>query len=104
MIDHILSILIFFPALAGMFGFMIQKDSIRAYGVAVSAIEFALSLVLYYKIKKVSNIVAFIFSISIPSLLLMHLSMATFFLPQSSHLSPMPVQQAKAYQRGHANR
>ena len=48
MLDHILSILIFFPALAGVLGFMIQKDSIRAYGVAVSVIEFALSLWLWY--------------------------------------------------------
>ena len=48
MLDHILSVLIFFPALAGMFGFMIQKESMRAYGVAVSLIEFALALVLWY--------------------------------------------------------
>ena len=48
MLDHILSILIFFPALAGVFGFMIHKDSMRAYGIAVAAIEFALSLVLWY--------------------------------------------------------
>ena len=48
MIDHILSVLIFFPALAGIFGFMVQKDGIRAYGVAVSAVEFALSLVLWF--------------------------------------------------------
>jgi len=48
MVDHILSILIFFPALAGVFGFMINKDSIRAYGVAVSVIEFALSLLLWF--------------------------------------------------------
>jgi NADH-quinone oxidoreductase subunit M len=48
MLDHILSILIFFPALAGVFGFMIHKDSMRAYGVAVATIEFALSLLLWY--------------------------------------------------------
>jgi len=48
MIDHILSILIFFPALAGVFGFMIQKDSIRAYGVAIATIEFVLSLYLWF--------------------------------------------------------
>ena len=48
MLDHILSILIFFPALAGVFGFMIHKDSMRTYGVAVATIEFALSLVLWY--------------------------------------------------------
>ena len=48
MLDHILSILIFFPALAGIFGFMIQKDSMRAYGVSVGAIEFGLSLWLWF--------------------------------------------------------
>ncbi len=48
MLDHILSILIFFPALAAMFGFVIHKDSIRAYGIAVSAIEFVLALWLWF--------------------------------------------------------
>jgi len=48
MLDHILSVLIFFPALAAVFGFMIQKDSMRAYGVSVAAIEFALSLWLWF--------------------------------------------------------
>ena len=48
MLDHILSVLIFFPALAAVFGFMIQKDAMRTYGVAVAAIEFALSLWLWY--------------------------------------------------------
>ena len=48
MLDHILSLLIFFPALAAVFGFMIQKESIRAYGVSVAAIEFGLSLWLWY--------------------------------------------------------
>lgn len=48
MLDHILSILIFFPALAGMLGFVIHKDSVRAYGIAVSFIEFALSLWLWF--------------------------------------------------------
>jgi len=48
MLDHILSVLIFFPAVAGIFGFMIQKESIRAYGVSVAAVEFALSLWLWF--------------------------------------------------------
>ena len=48
MLDHILSILIFFPALAGVMGFMINKESMRAYGVSVATIEFALSLWLWY--------------------------------------------------------
>ena len=48
MLDHILSLLIFFPALAAVFGFMIQKESMRAYGISVAAIEFALSLWLWF--------------------------------------------------------
>jgi NADH-quinone oxidoreductase subunit M len=48
MFDHILSILIFFPALAGVLGFIVTKESIRTYGVTVSAIEFVLSLALWY--------------------------------------------------------
>ncbi len=48
MIDHILSILIFFPVVAALFGVMVQKESIRAYGIAVSAIEFALALWLWF--------------------------------------------------------
>ena len=48
MFDHILSILIFFPALAAMMGFVVSKESIRAYGITVSAIEFVLALVLWY--------------------------------------------------------
>ncbi|SFV65020.1 NADH-ubiquinone oxidoreductase chain M [hydrothermal vent metagenome] len=48
MLDHILSILIFFPAFAGIMGFMINKESMRAYGTAVAVIEFALSLWLWF--------------------------------------------------------
>ncbi|MDP3587492.1 MAG: NADH-quinone oxidoreductase subunit M, partial [Sulfuricurvum sp.] len=46
--EHILSILIFFPALAAMLGFVVQKDSVRAYGITVAAIEFFLSLWLWH--------------------------------------------------------
>ncbi|WP_281951993.1 NADH-quinone oxidoreductase subunit M [Nitrosophilus kaiyonis] len=46
--DHILTILVFFPALAGMLGFIVNKDSIRAYGITVAAIEFLLSLWLWF--------------------------------------------------------
>ena len=48
MLEHILSILIFFPALAGILGFVVHKDSAKAYGIAVSVVEFALTLVLWY--------------------------------------------------------
>ena len=47
MLDHILSILIFFPALAAMLGFVVAKESIRAYGITVAAIELFLSLWLW---------------------------------------------------------
>jgi NADH-quinone oxidoreductase subunit M len=48
MLDHILSILIFFPALAGVLGFVVNKNSIRSYGVAVATIEFVLALWLWF--------------------------------------------------------
>jgi NADH-quinone oxidoreductase subunit M len=45
--EHILSILIFFPALAAAIGFLIDKNSIRAYGILVTAVEFILSIILW---------------------------------------------------------
>ncbi len=45
--EHILSILIFFPALAAAIGFLVDKNSIRMYGITVTAIEFILSIVLW---------------------------------------------------------
>ena len=45
--NSLLTLLIFFPAVAGIFGFMIDKKAIRAYGVAVTVIEFILSLLLW---------------------------------------------------------
>jgi len=47
--DSILSILIFFPALAGILGFVVDKHSAKVYGVAVAAIEFILTLWLWLK-------------------------------------------------------
>lgn len=46
--DNILSILVFFPAIAGLLGFVVDKDSIRAYGITVTAIEFLLSIWLWF--------------------------------------------------------
>ncbi|HHD79975.1 MAG TPA: NADH-quinone oxidoreductase subunit M, partial [Epsilonproteobacteria bacterium] len=46
--DNILSILVFFPAVAGLLGFVIDKESARAYGITVAAIEFVLSLWLWF--------------------------------------------------------
>ena len=45
--DNILSILIFFPALAGLLGFIVDKNSARAYGISVATIEFLLALWLW---------------------------------------------------------
>jgi len=45
--DSLLTLLIFFPALAGMLGFMIEKENMRAYAIAVTSIEFLLSLLLW---------------------------------------------------------
>ncbi|MBD3789744.1 MAG: NADH-quinone oxidoreductase subunit M [Campylobacterales bacterium] len=46
--DNILSVLVFFPAIAGMLGFVVNKDSARVYGITVAAIEFFLSLWLWF--------------------------------------------------------
>ncbi len=48
MLDHILSLLIFFPAIAAIMGFVVHKDSAKAFGVAVSVIEFVISLYLWF--------------------------------------------------------
>jgi len=45
--EHILSILIFFPAFAAIIGFLVEKDSVRTYAIIVSAIEFILSCYLW---------------------------------------------------------
>ena len=45
--DHILSLLVFFPAMAGLLGFLVSKESIRVYGISVTAIEFFLSIILW---------------------------------------------------------
>ncbi len=46
--DNILSVLVFFPAVAGLLGFVVNKESARAYGITVAAIEFFLSLWLWF--------------------------------------------------------
>ncbi len=45
--SNILSVLIFFPLIAGVFGFFVNKNSIRVYGIVVAAAEFLLSLWLW---------------------------------------------------------
>ena len=46
--ENILSILVFFPAIAGLLGFVVDKKSARAYGITVAAIEFFLSVWLWF--------------------------------------------------------
>jgi NADH-quinone oxidoreductase subunit M len=46
--DNILSILVFFPAVAGLLGFVVDKESARAYGITVATVEFFLSLWLWF--------------------------------------------------------
>jgi NADH-quinone oxidoreductase subunit M len=45
--EHILSILIFFPALAAVIGFLVHKRAIRTYAITVTGIEFFLSCYLW---------------------------------------------------------
>jgi len=45
--SHILSVLIFFPALAGILGFVVDKRSAKAYGIAVASVELILALWLW---------------------------------------------------------
>ena len=46
--DNILSVLVFFPAIAGLLGFVVDKESARTYGITVAAIELFLSLWLWF--------------------------------------------------------
>jgi len=45
--DNILSVLVFFPAVAGLLGFVVDKKSARVYGISVAAVELLLALWLW---------------------------------------------------------
>jgi len=45
--NDILTVLIFFPLIAGIFGLVVSEKSIRVYGISVAAVEFLLSLMLW---------------------------------------------------------
>lgn len=62
--EHILSILVFFPAFAAAIGFIVDKDAIRTYGITVTAIEFILSCFLWAAFD--SNVAGMQFSEYIP--------------------------------------
>ncbi|WP_456392843.1 NADH-quinone oxidoreductase subunit M [Nitratifractor sp.] len=46
--ENILSVLIFFPLLAALLGILVSKETIRVYGITVAAIEFLLTLWLWF--------------------------------------------------------
>jgi len=46
--ENILSVLIFFPLIAALLGFIVSKETIRVYGITVAAIEFLLTLWLWF--------------------------------------------------------
>jgi NADH-quinone oxidoreductase subunit M len=46
--EHILTILIFFPVIAVFLGFLVKDESIRAYTITITAVEFVLSLAMWF--------------------------------------------------------
>ena len=62
--ENILSMLIFFPAAAATVGFLIEKDSMRQFGVVVTVVEFVLALLLWYHFD--TNVAGMQFVQSIP--------------------------------------
>ena len=45
--DSLLTLLVFFPAVAAVFGFLVDSKSIKAYGITIVVIEFFISLFLW---------------------------------------------------------
>jgi len=45
--DHILTLIVFFPIVAGIFAFLVHPKSVRVYGISVATIEFILSIILW---------------------------------------------------------
>jgi NADH-quinone oxidoreductase subunit M len=62
--EHILTILIFFPAFAAVVGFVVDKGAIRTYGIIVTAMEFILSCLIWYSFD--NDIIGMQFSEYIP--------------------------------------
>ncbi len=58
--SNILSVLIFFPLIAAVFGFMVKQKSIRVYGIAVATAEFLLSLWLWFSYDATNGAMQFI--------------------------------------------
>lgn len=47
--EHILSLIIIFPALAAFLGMLVDEKSIRTYGICMSLIEFILTIFVWFK-------------------------------------------------------
>lgn len=58
--DHILSFLVFFPAVAAVFGLLISNQSIKTYAISVTAIEFIVSLLLWTNFDMAANGMQFV--------------------------------------------
>jgi NADH-quinone oxidoreductase subunit M len=63
--NDILSILIFFPLIAGVLGFVVKEQSIRVYGISVAAVEFILSLWLWFSFDTANAGMQFVKRISV---------------------------------------
>ena len=57
--EHILSILIFFPLFAAIIGLLVDKESIRAYGIVITLVEFLLSLFMWANYDTTSGSIQF---------------------------------------------
>ncbi len=57
--EHILSILIFFPLFAAIIGLLVDKESIRAYGIVITLVEFVLSLFMWANYDSTSGSIQF---------------------------------------------
>jgi len=58
--NDILSILIFFPLIAGILGLVVSEKGIRTYGISVAAVEFLLSLWLWFAFDTTSGTMQFV--------------------------------------------
>jgi len=45
--EHILSLIVFFPLIAGLFGLVINKENIKTFGISIALVEFLFSIVLW---------------------------------------------------------
>ncbi len=57
--EHILSILIFFPLFAAIIGLLVDKESIRTYGIVITGVEFLLSLFMWANYDTTSGSIQF---------------------------------------------